>query len=480
MEYSTNDFYLKFKTLYNKEGKFIDYVLCYLSNSFYKITKMNPESFLGKRFSDIVVDNADIPLCKEIYINLRPNSNFKVEKYIESLKRWYLIQICQDESADDDMLFIHFIDIENIKFNFEKSAIETYMNTGTEVSCKDKIDLYYKDKLTGLYNRNFFEEELSRIDISNKLPISFIVGDLNGLKLINDAFGHGMGDKTLKRVAEIMKSSFREDDIISRVSGDEFIVLLPNTSEEIALKIIERIKKKCELNPLDYIKISISFGLATKVVENENIETVLKKAEDRMYFRKLKESKEAKLSIINFLKTRLQKITYETSSHYERLKVLTMMMAEELNLNETQRNDLILLCEYHDIGKVGISEDILQKTGSLSQEEWKNTKRHSEIGYYIAREIRSSATVEELILSHHERWDGNGYPGFYKEEEIPLTARIFAIADAYDVMVNDRPYKSRMAQCEALKEIKDQSGKQFDPNLAKLFIDLIKKKQKAV
>lgn len=480
MEFTMNDFYFKLKTIYDKNGKFVDYVLCYLSSSFYKITKIKPELLLGKRFSDIVINHPDLPLYKEIYINLRPNSSFKVERYIESLKKWYLIQVYEDESTNDDMLFIYFSDIDNIKFNFEKNAIETFSNTNTVVSSINKIDLYYKDKLTGLYNKNFFDEELSRVDISSKLPISFIVGDLNGLKLINDAFGHGMGDKTLKRVAEIMKASFREDDIVCRVSGDEFIAILPNTTEEIAHKIIERINKKCELNPLDYIKISISFGLATKIVEDEDIEAVLKKAEDRMYFTKLKESKEAKLSIIDFLKNKLQKITYETSSHYDRLKTLTMMMAEKLNLDETQKNDLILLCEYHDIGTVGISEDILQKKGSLSQEEWKNTKRHSEIGYYIAREIRGSAVVEELILSHHERWDGKGYPGFCKAEEIPLTARIFAIADAYDAMVNDRPYKSRMTQNDALKEIKEQAGKQFDPNLAKLFISLMECEAEAV
>ncbi|HBV66749.1 MAG TPA: hypothetical protein DEF04_00145 [Clostridiales bacterium] len=157
-----------------------------------------------------------------------------------------------------------------------------------------------------------------------------------------------------------------------------------------------------------------------------------------------------------------------------------MVLADALNLDEAQRTELLLLCEFHDIGKIGVSKSILQKEGSLDSEEWENVKRHSEIGYYIAREFRDASPIDELILIHHERWDGKGYPGLFKEEEIPLVARIFAIADAYDVMVNDRPYKSRMTHSEAIREIREQAGKQFDPHLSDLFIGLMGKEEKIV
>lgn len=196
-----------------------------------------------------------------------------------------------------------------------------------------------------------------------------------------------------------------------------------------------------------------------------------------MYFKKLKESKETKLSMIKFLKSRLEKITYETRSHYERLKGLTMMMAEALGLSDSEKDELLLLCEFHDIGKIGVSKTILQKEGALDNEEWENVKRHSEIGYYIAREFRDASSIDELILIHHERWDGNGYPGLFKQEAIPIVARVFAIADAYDVMVNDRPYKTRMTRREALKEISEQSGKQFDPHISDLFIKTMEKQE---
>ncbi len=481
MEYpSKNDFYLKFKAIYNKSGNFIDYELKYISDTFYRATNINPEQILGRKFSNIVVDYTDKVGFKELYFNMIPKTNHKFELFIKELERLYLISIFTDRSNEEDLLFIYYVDISHISQNNQFSLIQSENTLNNIFYLKDRDKLYYKDRLTGLYNKNFFEEELSRLDTKRQLPISLIMGDINGLKLINDAFGHNMGDNALKKAAEIMTNSFRDEDIISRVGGDEFIVLLPKTTEETALAIVERIKRRCEKNTLDYIKISISFGVAKKEIEDEDINKLLKKAEDRMYFKKLKESKEAKLSMIKFLKSRLEKITYETKSHYERLKILSMMMAEELGLTETEKEELRLLCEFHDIGKIGVSKNILQKTGSLNNEEWENVKRHSEIGYYIAKEFRDATQIDELILIHHERWDGKGYPGLFKNEEIPIVARVFAIADAYDVMVNDRPYKTRMGNKEALEEIKENSGSQFDPNIAGLFIKIMENVEQIV
>ncbi len=481
MEYpSGNDFYLKFKAIYRKDGNFEDYVLMYISDAFYDVSKISPELILGKKFSEIAVDNSDTLRFKDLYFAMTPKSKIKYEIYLKEIGRWYLIVI-HAETNDCDLI-IYYIDITDIRQS-SQSFIDSDILNDKIYDLKDREKLFYRDFTTGLYNKNFFEEELSRLDTDRQLPISIIMGDINGLKLINDAFGHRMGDSVLKRTAEIMISSFREEDIICRVGGDEFLALLPKTSGETASEIIDRIKHKCEVNPLDFLKISISFGTATKESKeskDEDIEKVLKKAEDRMYFNKLKESKEAKLSMIYFLKNRLEKITYETKSHYDRLKELTMMMAGALGLSETERGELRLLCEFHDIGKIGISKSILQKQGQLNSEEWEDIKRHSEIGYYIAKEIKDASPIDELILIHHERWDGKGYPGLLKNDEIPLAARIFALADAYDVMVNDRPFKTRMTKNEALQEIKEQSGRQFDPILAEIFINVMEGQEKAI
>lgn len=474
MEYNAgNDFYLVFKPIYNKEGNLEDYILIYVSDSFYNAANISPGLILGKNFSEIAVDNSDKLGFKELYITMNPKVKIKYETYLNDLESWYLVNIFTDSRNNDEVLIIYYIDITGIKQNKRNPFIYSEGLQNKIFSINDSEKLIYKDMLTGLYNNNFFEEELSRLDTKRQLPISIIMGDINGLKLINDAFGHKMGDSTLKKAAEIMTSSFREEDIICRVGGDEFVVLLPKTSEKTALKVIERVKNKCEINPLDFLKISISFGVATKESKDTDINKILKKAENRMYFNKLKESKEAKFLMIMSLKSRLEKITYETKSHCERLKNLCMVMAEALNLTEIEKDKLRILCEFHDIGKIGVSKNILQKQGRLNNEEWENVRRHSEIGYYIAKEFKDASPVDELILIHHERWDGKGYPGLLKNVEIPIVARIFAIADAYDVMVNDRPYKTRMNNRQALNEIKDKSGSQFDPNIAEIFINIM-------
>lgn len=481
MEYPTiNDFYLKFKAIYNNNGYFVDYMLIYIGETFYNATNIIPEKLIGRKLSDIVIYEGDKLCLRELYFDIIPQNRVKHEVYIKELERWYLVNIYTDKSQGEDIVIMYYSEVTDIICNIE-SQFNQHSNFKNNIYYfKDIQRLSYKDKLTGLYNKSFLEEEILRLDTKRQLPISVIMGDINGLKLINDAFGHSMGDNTLKKAAKIMLNSFRSEDIIGRVGGDEFVAVLPKTTEKTALSIMDRIKNKCIKNPLDYIEISISFGVATKEFESEDISEILKKAEERMYFKKLKESKAAKQSMIKFLKKNLESITFETESHYERLKDLSLMLANELGLSDIEKDKLRLLCEFHDIGKVGISKSILQKKDSLNSEEWENVKRHSEIGYYIAKEFKDTLQVDELILVHHERWDGKGYPGFLKNEEIPIEARVFAIADAYDAMVNGRPYKIRMNNEEALKEIIEKSGSQFDPNIAKTFVYLMKNKEQIV
>ncbi len=481
MEYPTlNDFYLKFKAIYDNNGYFVDYVLIYIGETFYTATNIVPEKLIGRKLSDIAVYEGDKLCLKELYLDIIPQNRGKHEVYIKELKRWYLVNMFTDRSYSEETMIMYYSDMTSIISNTEYQLSNFGSLKNNIYYFKDIERLSCKDKLTGLYNKSFLDEEIARLDTKRQLPISVIMGDINGLKLINDAFGHSMGDNVLKKSAKIMMSSFRAEDIISRVGGDEFVVILPKTTEAIALSIVDRIKTKCENNPLDFIKLSISFGVATKEAASVNIGDVLKKAEERMYFKKLKESKDAKLSMIKFLKKNLESITFETKSHYERLKELSLMMANELGLSDKEKSQINLLCEFHDIGKIGVSKIILQKQDKLNSEEWENVKRHSEIGYYIAREFKDVTQLDELILVHHERWDGKGYPGFLKDDEIPIVARIFAIADAYEAMVNGRPYKSRVSNQEALKEISEKSGSQFDPNISKMFIELMKNKERIV
>ncbi len=476
---SKYDFFLRFKALFGKNGNFVDYILVSISDNFHSVTNINTEHILGKKISEIVLEyESDLFGIEDIYYNMIPKTIKKYEKRIDGLNRLYLISIFSD---DRDYLVIFYNDISNIRKFRGKNILDWKKNIGQVYDFQGKqSDSVYRDKLTGLYNREFFEEELRRLDSPRQLPASVIMGDLNGLKLINDAFGHDIGDKALKRVAQLMKNAFRKEDIISRVGGDEFVILLPKTSEKTALSIVKRIKEQCIANPLDFITISISFGVATKINEEENIFEAYKKAEDKMYFSKLKESKEAKISMINYLKDKLEEISCETKAHYGRLNDICLMLADKLGLSDREKEELRLLCEFHDIGKIGVSSYIWGKEEPLSEDEWEKIKRHSEIGYYIIGSSREILAIDELVLLHHERWDGKGYPGLLKRDDIPMTVRIFAIADAYEAMVNDRPYKSRISNKQALKEIESKAGTQFDPYLAKTFIQMMTDSEVAV
>lgn len=476
MEYpSSYDFFLRFKSLLDNKGFFLDYILTGASSNLQRITTINANKIIGRKLSEITIEyESELFGLNDIYYNAIPKSRKKFEKYIGKLDKWYSITLFSDEK---DYLFIFYSDITRIK-NQTKTIVNVNSKYEDEI---DKKTLCYKDQLTDLYNGDFFKEELTRLDSSRQLPMTIIMGDLNGLKLINDAFGHGMGDKVLIKSANIMRKCFRKEDIVARVGGDEFVILLPKTQKETAINIIKRMKEECKANPLDFIQISISFGIATKENENEDINEIYKKAESSMYFNKLTESKEAKLSIIKFLMKKLEEMTSENKAHFDRLKDLSMMLAEEVGLSELDKQKLRLLCKYHDIGKIAIPSNILHKKDTLDKDEWEKIRSHSEVGYHIIAASRETLVIDELILMHHERWDGKGYPGLLKGEEIPMTVRIFAIADAYEAMVNDKPYRERMTSTEALTEIKAQGGSQFDPELANTFVKIMSiKKEKAI
>lgn len=333
--------------------------------------------------------------------------------------------------------------------------------------------LTFHDTLTGLYNRAYFEEELKRLDTERQLPLSLAMVDANGLKLVNDTFGHHEGDKLLKKIAKILKNSCRKEDIIARWGGDEFIILLPQTGNEAAIKVCERIKKACAETDEDPVQPSIAVGTATKTHITQPIGEVIREAEDRMYRNKLIESRSARSSIISSLQKTLWEKADETEEHAQRIKKLALEMGRMLGLSDNELDELALLAVLHDIGKATISDEILTKGGRLSAEEWKLIQKHPEIGYRIAESSRQLAPIADAILAHHEWWDGNGYPRGLKGEEIPLISRILAIVDAYDAMTHDRPYRKALSKQEAIEELKKCAGSQFDPNLVNVFVSMI-------
>jgi diguanylate cyclase (GGDEF)-like protein/PAS domain S-box-containing protein len=335
------------------------------------------------------------------------------------------------------------------------------------------IHISYHDMLTGVYNRHYFEKELDRLTSEENLPLSIIVGDVNGLKLTNDVFGHTVGDEILKVVAETLKMNVRDCDVLARWGGDEFVILLPNITEMACEIICERIENSSMESEKLPVTPTISLGHATANKLEEGYKTTLKSAEEMMYRSKLQENNSIRNSIIQSLEQTLDEKYFQTKQHAQKVKMLCKKLGDAAKLSKTEIDQLTLLARLHDIGKIAIPESIIMKESELTEDEWETIKKHPEIGYRIATSITSLAHIADGILSHHERWDGSGYPKGLKGEQIPKISRIVSIVDSYDVMMSDRPYKSAISQKQAIAELKRQAGTQFDPHIVKTFVTLL-------
>lgn len=333
--------------------------------------------------------------------------------------------------------------------------------------------LSYHDQMTGLYNRRFFEEELIRLDTQRNLPISIVYADVNGLKTMNDAFGHQNGDLLIQKVAHVLKNEFRSDDIISRIGGDEFVILLPKTAGIFTENLVKRIKMKLEEEVIMNINLSVSFGCATKNLESQFLLNVLKNSEELMYHSKIYSNASKKGDVIkSILNTLLLKNPRE-EAHSKRVSRICEDIAKAYDLSYDQINEIKLAGELHDIGKISIDEIILNKPGKLSDSEWAQIQLHPETGYRLLETTNEFYKIAEYIRSHHERWDGMGYPKRLAGESIPWISRIISIADAYDAMTSDRTYRKALTIEEAVAEIKSSAGKQFDPEIVKVFIEKV-------
>ncbi|MCF8024763.1 MAG: diguanylate cyclase [Desulfobacteraceae bacterium] len=332
----------------------------------------------------------------------------------------------------------------------------------------------FRDSMTNLYNRNFFEEEMNRLQDGRHSPIGIIICDVDGLKFINDTLGHQSGDEIVINIADILQKNFRASDIVARVGGDEFAILLPGVDQDIAEKLVRRLRRAVEdhNNTNPGLPVSLSIGYAVSPKQPVDMQALFREADDRMYRDKLQQEKSSRSAPVQALTKAIEARDFETEGHSERLKELATSLARAMDLGGDTANDLLLLAKFHDLGKVGIPDDILFKPGPLTEQEMMEMQKHSEIGYRIAQSVPDLAPIAELVLWHHERWDGQGYPQGLKGEEIPLCCRILAIVDAYDAMTSHRPYRKAVLPAEAVEELRRCAGSQFDPNLVEEFIKI--------
>jgi len=333
------------------------------------------------------------------------------------------------------------------------------------------------DALTGLYNRAFFEEQMKRLEGVPGGQAGLIVCDVDGLKIINDTLGHNMGDRILKAVAETLKTSFRPGDLVARIGGDEFAVLLPANSAQVFEADCRRIRDKVDrynaANPT--VPISLSMGFAVSQDQPLDMNALFAEADNSMYREKLHRQKSARSAIVQALMKALEARDFITEGHGDRLQDLVESFGAAVGLPESSFADLRLLARFHDIGKVGIPDSILFKPGRLTEEEWVVMRQHCEIGYRIAKSAPDLAPIADWILKHQEWWNGKGYPLGLQGEDIPQECRMLAIADAFDAMTSDRPYRKAMNRDLAIAELQRCAGSQFDPKLVTTFAALVER-----
>lgn len=345
----------------------------------------------------------------------------------------------------------------------------------TELFEKQKKIQYmsFHDELTGLYNRRYMEDAMRRLDTNRNLPFAIMMLDLNNLKLTNDVFGHEMGDRLIKKTADFLRDIFRADDIISRIGGDEFCILMPKTSLEAAQIVKKRIKNTSENYSVGPLTVSIAVGCCVKTLETEKIDDILRDADTNMYDYKQANRQKVKSSTIE----RFIKINYEKSEtehkHNEQVGIFAAALYEALGKSEAEISAFRKTVQVHDIGKIVIPGELLNKKEVLTGDDWDLLKRHSYLGYQILSVLKEHEAFADAILYHHERIDGNGYPEGLKGDAIPLESKVIAVADAFEAMTADRPYRKALSKEEAVAELRRNSGTQFDAALVDIFIDRV-------
>ncbi len=328
------------------------------------------------------------------------------------------------------------------------------------------------DALTGLYNRVHFEAYVRNLQIADDQILTVAFGDVNGLRILNEAFGRDEGNRLLSRIARILEKHLPEGDYVSRVGGDEFALFFFNRNTDQVETLLGGVTSDiASLEIMGSVVPSMSFGLASLDTAQGSINEAIKQAEKDLATRKLVDSPHTQGKAVYAIINTLHEKNKREENHSRRVSELCERLARAFGLGEMAANELRLVGLLHDIGKIAIDESILNKEGRLTAEEWKEMKRHSEIGYRILNSVEDMAGLAQYVLAHHEHYDGNGYPKGLRGEEIPLQSRIISIADAYDAMTSSRPYRKTVTTEQAAQEIKRCSQTQFDPALAKVFIE---------
>lgn len=446
----------------------LEYVSIYESSD-----GLNLINIMGENHIKVVILDIMLPGISglELLKNIRSNIQFANIPVI----------ICS-AIAEDDLIY-ETLELGAYDY-FEKPLSDRAVKFSLALKVKNALDLRNRtekikfmrdhDMMTGLRTRRYFEYHIDKYNLNRTHPLTVIMFDINGLKIINDAYGRKVGDRMLQYLADKLTVTFKDSKMISRWGGDEFIALLENSTKSQVQKQAENLKNDFIKSFKPQYNISLSYGYVIKKDNKLPLSHYVKLAEDQLSSNKILEENSSKRLMIDSMTHALHVKNPREEKHSQRVSELGGLIATELGLSDYEVKKVILAGLLHDIGKISIDESILNKEGKLSHDEWLEIKKHPETGYRILSGSADTIALSEAALSHHERWDGKGYPNGLKKEEIPLISRIITVADSYDAMTGPRTYRKVFTSDEAIDELLTHSGTQFDPIIVEAFIKTIK------
>ncbi|CBH20253.1 protein of unknown function [Acetoanaerobium sticklandii] len=424
-------------------------------------------------------DEAGLVLSKDLFIGKNIS-----EVMPPDISEKAIMSIAKTIETGQPQKFEYNINIDGSERTYESRMVKSNDNEVLAISrdiTSEKqeqeyiLKLTYKDQLTGLYNRRYYEEQIEKLSGREFLPLAIMMVDVNGLKLTNDAFGHHIGDELLKKVAKNLISCDSKGGFACRVGGDEFLMVFPNTDENEAEYLVDKLYELVSAEKLENIVISISAGWQVRTDVSQSIRDTLIKAENHMFRKKIVESQSMRNQTVNIIMQTLSEKNEREKRHSVEVAKLAKEIGVSMGLSVQKVKEIELAGLLHDIGKIAIKEDILNKPGKLTEEEYDEIKRHPESGYHILKSVDEYSSLAQCVLEHHERFDGKGYPKGIKGTQISLIARIIAVADAFEAMIAQRPYRKSLSQEMAIEEIKKNSNIQFDPEVVTAFLKIFDK-----
>ncbi len=431
------------------EGNPQDYRFLSVNTRFEDLTGLKNDEIIGKTVLEVLPNTEQSWIEKYGNVALGGKS-IRFEEYADALKKTFEVTSFSPEP-------MHFaVIVDDIT---DKKSKE---NEITHVS--------KHDFLTNLPNRRYCDEMLRSMDRQENYPLLVSLIDMDGLKLVNDAYGHPVGDVAIQTVAKAIQSHLRPQDFAARIGGDEFLILCPQSSEKEYWEIRNQINQTLRSSQSHDIPISLSFGFDIKSQQDQMMDKILIHAENDMYAQKVLHGQSSRNEAIMTLFNSLVEKYEDERKHSDQVRYYCQRLGKQLNLSLDEIQELEMAGMMHDVGKITIPDSILHKPNILTSQEWDIMKRHTVNGYQILRSADKYSRLAEYALTHHERWDGKGYPNGLKEEEIPLFSRIIAVCDSFEAMTSNRVYRTAISYDEAREELIRCAGTQFDPRIVHTFV----------